>query len=134
MIRILLVSAVFCSILVSSSCKKGKDDPAVSFLSRKARITGNWKLESGFMEFKSDSIGVISTYHFQLKPTSLVLTETSKGSTSFIEVEYSLGVDILKNGKMDIREHVHGVDNIFSGRWSFNSGAGEAKKKTDIHF
>ncbi len=32
---------------VFQSCKKGENDPAISFLSRKARLVGEWKLTSG---------------------------------------------------------------------------------------
>lgn len=41
----LLILIVFSSVV--ESCKKGAKDPAISFLSRKARLTGNWVLKTG---------------------------------------------------------------------------------------
>jgi len=44
--KILLILFVsFTTIIAISSCKKGEDDPFFSFLSRKARVTGDWKID-----------------------------------------------------------------------------------------
>lgn len=43
-LKLLLLTSI---VSIFLSCKKGQDDPAISFLSRKARLTGNWLLQSG---------------------------------------------------------------------------------------
>ena len=46
--RNLILIIVFAGITaVFSGCKKGKDDPLISLLSRKARICGEWKVVEG---------------------------------------------------------------------------------------
>jgi len=45
LIKPLLIIAVIA--LITTSCRKGEDDPFLSFRSRKARITGEWVLKSG---------------------------------------------------------------------------------------
>lgn len=53
--KILFFTVVF---TLSSGClKKGDDDPFISLKTRKARISGEWKLESGEISFKySDTV------------------------------------------------------------------------------
>lgn len=36
---------IFCALILSSGCKKGKDDPFISLRSRKAKVEGTWKID-----------------------------------------------------------------------------------------
>lgn len=52
---------VYILLLISffgfDSCKKGEEDPFLSFRSRKNRVVGNWKLIGGYYEQNENTVG-----------------------------------------------------------------------------
>ncbi len=48
-------------IIIMSSCKKGENDPFLSMQTRKAKITGEWKLTSGNINVKIYNEGTLSS-------------------------------------------------------------------------
>ncbi len=45
--KTIYILTVIALIFAFSSCKKGAEDPSISLLSRKARLTGKWEMTSG---------------------------------------------------------------------------------------
>ncbi|HNX06125.1 MAG TPA: hypothetical protein PKL96_00925 [Bacteroidales bacterium] len=95
------------------SCKKGENDPALSLLSRKARLVGDWELISGSLNtVYSDGNTIITTYNGSEK-----ITVTNGTTTSTIA--YTKKFSIFKDGsftKSNTEEN-----DIFSseGAWYF---------------
>ena len=58
----LLLFIIIIVVFTMSSCKKGEDDPFISFRSRKARITGEWNLKSGIIVIKDHGLEETATY------------------------------------------------------------------------
>jgi hypothetical protein len=70
----------FAALLVASSitsCKKGENDPGLSFRSRKARLAGEWKMVSG--EIKTTSIDITGG------TTTTTITTTTLTDTQMTE-------------------------------------------------
>lgn len=53
---------VLASFLLAPSCRKGEDDPFLSLRSRKARLTGEWKLKSGSESYEFNGINIQIDY------------------------------------------------------------------------
>jgi hypothetical protein len=82
-------------ILLSTSCKKYEDGPSISFLSKKSRICGIWKIESVYYNginitqqnsyFYSSSI-----YEFDIDKNFVYSFPTCQGSFQLIEGNWEL--------------------------------------------
>lgn len=96
-----LAILAFCAIfaLPFQSCKKGEDDPFLSFRSRKARVVGEWTVKEVKENGKTITISGTTTYEFEKKGT---------GSTTFKLQNFS---------------------STNSFRWDFLGGNGDYKKK-----
>lgn len=111
-----LINFVFVGIAIAglsaiTGCKKGENDPFLSLRSRKARITGEWKLSEGTSTNTSIFGGVSNT-------STTIYTGTtcsSNGST----YQYSETFTIEKDGtyKVDIIDD--GYAYSISGNWFF---------------
>jgi hypothetical protein len=127
-----LVLLAFSCLMILTACKKGVDDPAFSLLSRKARMAGSWQLSSAHLKVNGTAAGKISTYEYDVKGSDLTLTVTTAGSSTVYVTQFSLTVNMSKDGSFDFNEKLGSSEIKASGRWSFNSGAGESKKKADV--
>ena len=88
----LAIALIFSSLLVFTGCRKGEDDPFLSFRSRTARLTGEWKLKSGEIvytgtdSFSSPDTGndttVIITTQFIFTESSLTYSSSSGSSNT----------------------------------------------------
>ena len=112
-----------------NGCKKGDGDPALSLLSRKARVAGDWKLSSG--EGTNTSAN---------KTTTWTIAGGIYSGTSGNNGTYSMTLKTTKDGKFTrVTTYSFGVGtfNISSqvtedGTWNFNSGSGDLKKKSQL--
>lgn len=86
------------------ACKKGENDPFISFRSRKARLEGNWKIKKHTEAGQS-----------QLDPDQTTIAEFKKDGTFTTTVK--------ENGQ---------PDNMQKMKWAFLSGVGDAKNKERI--
>jgi len=122
-------------VLFVASCRKGDDDPAFSFRTRKNRVVGDWKMRSGkstYEEFNSSgSIPYSETYVYT--ETKYDYTET----TGIISQQYSGGhtyyLKFNRNGTILFTEIFDGQASTYKGKWDFNKGIGEAKAKELIN-
>ena len=88
--NILILLFAFVCLVAIPSCKKGENDPFISFRSRDARITGKWKVVN--YELIDNNNGSINTSSLN----GSILTETINGnSTSY---SYSQNWEIQANG------------------------------------
>lgn len=99
-----------------TSCKKGENDPFISLKSRKARISGEWKLEKGTLTSTTVAGGIPSSS----TTTYTGSTRTSNGNSD----PYSETLTIDKDGTYEIAIVDDGYAYTTSGVWFF---AGKVK-------
>ena len=137
-----LVLLIFASVFVG--CKKGENDPFMSLLSRKARITGVWNLTSADYEFRDvdGSDTDVTTYSYD----GTQMTETTDGIG--FAYTYSEEITIEKDGtfEMIIKTDVEYYENeetktgtnteTIEGLWYFLDGNKEldVKDKERVEF
>ena len=111
-----------------SSCKKGENDPFISLKSRKARISGEWKLSEGTITETSTSGGTTDTDVTTYTGT----TKSYNGNTS----TYSETLTIEKDGTFESVIIEDGVYLTIRGNWYFSGKSKdiELKKKEAIIF
>lgn len=124
------MAAVTIAAVVFDSCKKGEEDPFLSLHSRKGRLVGEWKLNSGTETFTSGGSTTTTTY------TETQKTETA-GSTS-VTTGYTATVKIEKDGSFTWTE-VETVGSVSTtttneGTWNWVGRVGEAKNKEYVVF
>jgi hypothetical protein len=106
-----LIAIIIAGMSTVTSCKKGENDPFLSLRSRKARITGEWKLSQGTItsSFTSGSLSGSST---QIYTGS---TCTSDGNT----YSYSENLTIKKDGTYEVVIVDDGFVYTVKGLWFF---------------
>lgn len=129
--RILRVSFAFIAIAgltAVTGCKKGENDPFLSLKSRKARISGEWKLSEGTVTESQTSGGTTNTDVTTYSGT----TVSSGGSTS----TYSETLTIDKDGTFEVNIVEDGFSNTIRGNWYFSGKSKDIdlKKKEAIIF
>jgi hypothetical protein len=117
--------SIFIITLSLTSCKKGENDPFISFQSRKARLIGEWKVTNEVItasEIHIDSNLSINSIYDGSKKMNIIVTQTPKGNTSSKDsTYYSQTLSIKKDGTY-IQSIVYnnGTNlNITEGTWSF---------------
>lgn len=129
--RILTISfalIALAGLTTITGCKKGENDPFLSLKSRKARITGEWKL----------SEGSITESYSNLSGSGTFLT-TYTGSTANYDgttVGYTEKITIEKDGTFEVVIVEDGETNTIKGNWFFSGKSKDAdlKKKEAIIF
>jgi hypothetical protein len=118
--------------------KKGEDDPAISLRTRKARLTGTWKIQSGTEEMRN--------FYFATSPQRINKHTTTYSSTSYTQIReadktdpstetgsLSYEFEFMKDGgftsTMVKNNHIWVIR---SGIWNFTSGVGKHKNKDQI--
>lgn len=129
--RFLKVPFALIAVLVLTTitgCKKGENDPFLSLKSRKARISGEWKLSEGTVANTSSDNGTtdsqITTY-----------TGTSASFDGDI-VAYTETLTIDKDGTFEVKIVQDGDPYTVRGNWFFSGKSKDAdlKKKEAIIF
>lgn len=96
-----------------SSCKKGENDPFLSLKSRKARISGEWKLIDGTSTNTYTSAGLTTTSSTNYTSSSYT---TSQGNT----YTYSEKMTIEKDGTYEVVVTDDGDTYTVKGVWFFS--------------
>ena len=131
-----LLALVICASLFTT-CKKGKDDPSISFRTRKARLTGDWTMTKGTVAlsyFYNPDPPYNELFSFNGSDMTLNTTETTQQPIIYVG-KYFLFLSIKKDGKFSLTETITGTSvSTFkaSGTWNFTSGVGEAKNKEGV--
>ncbi|HEY1038864.1 MAG TPA: hypothetical protein VGF30_05625 [Bacteroidia bacterium] len=132
------LSFIFCLLLIVSSfvsCKKGSEDPAFSFRTRKNRVVGAWSIKSGRYTYEakdlSGTLVVSDGYKYSEKTYEYVPINAPAGVVYTGGHAYNL--TFRKNGTFVLRETFDGFVTTYMGRWDFNQGVGDAKAKEQIN-
>src|SRR6476661_1699887 len=123
------------AVLTLTTCKKGEDDPFMSLKSRKARLAGEWSLESGKLtESVDDHVNKLRfSRAFSFASTRYEASENApyykvyKGS-------FTLHLGIDKNGTFTIKEQFDGRELNGEGVWDFLKKSDDVKNKEEVNF
>lgn len=129
---ILLALAVLATTF--SACKKGEDDPALSFRSRKARVVGEWKMTNFKYSSTSSSSSSNSSYVMSGDGSTYTATETDDGTPSSSIGTLSWQWTFEKDGKYKFTQTYDGDIYTSAGTWNFTSGVGDLKKNSQITY
>jgi hypothetical protein len=109
-----------------TGCKKGEGDPFMSLKSRKSRMAGDWKIESGTQTNVNGSN--TTTYTF----TATTVSDGTNTDT------YALNYKIEKDGTFESIETQsntgYSVMTTTKGRWNFVGKVGDFKNKDHAIF
>ena len=118
---------------VISSCKKGEDDPGISFRGRANRLTNDWKLRSGSVIIKTfPPTGGSFQTNITYSEGGFYNVSRSDGFTE--KGNYEIELRIFKDGRF-AKEHNETPENrtrgtsTEEGTWHFSGGGGNVKKK-----
>jgi len=130
--KILFFSII--TLIITSACKKGANDPSISLRTRKARVVGEWTIASGTSTYSTTDVFKATTqerYSFTENEYNYVGTDennlnyTAKGL-------YFFKMKFEKDGKVTITETYDNQTTTINGTWNFNAGIGKNKSKEQI--
>lgn len=132
--NILLVSLAICAVLMS--CRRTEDDP-LSIRTRKARLTGKWKVTGGYIE-QNDNVtnGSNLLFKFTLSETTASLYFSVSDATYYgygsDNVVYKEEFEFMKDGKFthDMKFDSDTWDE--EGEWNFTDGVGDRNARTEL--
>jgi len=119
-----------------TSCKKGANDPFMSFKSRKGRLSGDWALtakdDSETGSFAGVSYTVTTTHDGAIETE----TTTSSGISNTVTTNEAIALTINKDGTYTMTATYDNSSTTDSGNWTFLSKNknGELKKKEAVVF
>jgi hypothetical protein len=117
--RVLLILLVALIVMPAfQSCKKGENDPSISLRSRKARLTGDWKLSSGTVTNVDNGASQVLTY------TDANVSASTGGSANYTEE-----MSIVKDGTFKYTVVNNGTNDVLEGQWYFMDGNKDNKIK-----
>jgi hypothetical protein len=122
------------------SCKKGDGDPFLSLLSRKARLTGDWKVSTLTSTFKYNNKTYLTTFNGLNKKVVFTVKDTliDGSTTDYITTqEYNgeIKIDYNKDGSYYYTETFqdvatgNAITQEFNGDWYFMSGNSQNEYK-----
>lgn len=124
------IAALVLASFAFEGCKKGENDPAISLLTRKARMTGDWKISSGSGTETSGNTTTTWTHN------GVTFSETDiSGTNSF---GFVVTMSFVKDGTYEIVKtitpNVPGYSQVITetGTWNFTGKIGEDKNKDHI--
>lgn len=117
------------AVLLLGACKKGKDDPAFTLASRKARVSGDWKLEKAEINFGAkDTSGSANYYKYMLTQSSAHYLNLSTGVTA--DAPASIKLSFTKTGEFNLRQTIGPAVVDAKGTWDFlGKGRGYKNKE-----
>lgn len=125
-----LISGIILSGIFFEGCKKGEEDPFLSLRSRKARLEGEWKLNSGTSTYSQPSSNTNTTTTFTNT------TQTTTGTVWGLPVNntspYTFTIKMNKDGTYESTINDDGDITLEKGRWTFAGGTGDYKKKEQV--
>ncbi len=125
------------STLIFEGCKKGEDDPSISFHSRKARVAGDWEVVSYKYTYNynsttnpswnSNTIYTMNGSTYTEISTNATGTTTKNGTNTWKWT-------FKKEGSYDFTSTIDGKVETSKGTWNFTSGVGDLKNKSQITY
>lgn len=129
------VAALIIASFGFAGCKKGPNDPFISLLSRKARMTGEWKTTAG----KGSSTEPGTTKSWTYDGAIYTETETQGSQTTTSTANFTINTTFEKDGTFK-RVTVTTTTTPFAstdtdtetGTWNFTGKIGEDKNKDHV--
>ncbi|MGV3631560.1 MAG: hypothetical protein ACO1O6_10140 [Bacteroidota bacterium] len=120
---ITLIITAFCTAFIFSACKKGEDDPFLSFRTRKTRVTGEWKVSKMESYYSSVSEDYSHTINTTYDGTTETTTNTHHGpffnySETTTQV-YKEGYTFRKDGSFSYSYTSEDENSLVDGTWTF---------------
>lgn len=112
----LLVAIVF-TIPLLNSCKKGSEDPFISFRSREARLKGEWHLTSGTATITNGTVTTTKTFD------GSIVSITSNGQTTVMA--HTEKLEFLKDNVYKSTKTNDVNVETCEGYWAFMDGNGD---------
>lgn len=129
--KYMLLFMIFIPGLIVFSCKKGDDDPAVSLVSRKSRVEGKWKMQSGEITIGvKDSTGAYAGQKYVLSENRYTYYQIGKGAN--FEDKCKLELLTTKNGEIIIKQQMDSISIESKGNWDFLGKGKDRKNKETI--
>lgn len=145
-VLLLAMIPLMSGLMIMTSCKKGPEDPGLSFKSRMGRITGTWELNE-YTKNGEDLLVTVDTMQNTTTPscgTKLVTVTTEvrtewtfekngdysseSGFTMTERTTYSDPQTGICENETEVDNNIEETD----GRWNFAGGAGDTKNKEYI--
>lgn len=128
--QLIYLSIMILSLFLSG-CKKGEDDPLISMRTRKARLSGEWKLEKADLTLGiKDDKGVYASYIYTFDGSSYKVAQTGNGAS--FSGNASLAVSFGKKGEFTISQQKDKLNLSSTGTWDFQGGVGSNKSKETV--
>jgi hypothetical protein len=129
--KLIIMFAAAGLMLATPSCKKGENDPFLSFSSRDSRITGKWVLTSSEFTSTNTSInGGTTVINVATTTFDGTLQTTASGGNSN-SISYAAEMTLDKDGSYTTKVTDDGDVTEASGYWWWLN---DAKKKTRVAF
>jgi len=129
----LLSTFMLLSVFSLVSCKKGEDDPGITFRSRKARIVNDWQLKSGTVMIKTfPPVGGSFQTNINYNEGGFYNVSSTNGATQ--KGNYEIELSMFKDGRFT-KEHNETPEGMTrgtsteEGTWHFAGGGGNEKKR-----
>ncbi|MFZ5554151.1 MAG: hypothetical protein ACOZCO_13625 [Bacteroidota bacterium] len=133
-----LIPALIAVPLIFTGCKKGEDDPFISLHTRKARVTGEWKMSSGTSTDKFYDSASQTTYNTSITydgssaNESQTVTNGSGSTTNTSSYSFTQTITFEKDGTFKNTTVDDGITTTAEGTWNFGAGVGDKKKKSEL--
>jgi hypothetical protein len=129
--RDIFIVALITSFFISA-CRKGEDDPLLSLRTRKARLTGDWQLDSGKVQTKFvDDQGKFTERTFNFTANSYV---SNVGGIGTFTGPHFIKLKIGNDGHFSVEEQADSVGLTGEGRWDLMSKGSGYKNKERVFF
>jgi hypothetical protein len=133
-----IMALLVVTAIIMSDCRKGEDDPALSFRTRKGRVAGEWIMTSGSEKYITSDGNPITTETFEFLYTELGYTSNYSISGPGTNTAYpgsgkhQMKINFERDGRYSIMEMIDGDFYTETGVWNFVKGIGEYKNKEQI--
>jgi hypothetical protein len=131
-VQIFVVMLAAIISMTALSCKKGEDDPAFTLLTRKARVSGSWKMTNGKVTLGvSDAKTVYSDYLFIFTQNNYTLNIPGNGA--HFEGPAELNITFTKEGTVKWNQVLDSLSLDAGGEWDFIGRSPDHRSKETIY-
>jgi len=132
--RIVVLSLyLIVTFVLFNGCRRGEDDPFISFRSRKARVTGKWKMTSYKTTYNYTESSGFTTEIFIGNGSTYTFTDlNSYGVNSSKTGTFTYEITFKKDGSYTAQINEDGEITNIEGKWNFTRGVGDMKDKSQI--
>jgi len=126
------ITVLMVILSIFTTCRKGPDDPLVSLRTRKARLAGEWRLQSGNMRVTYVDIGNFARMNVAYKVNGGRYEGTETGLQGSFSGTYVLSLKIEKDGTFSLHEVFDTNELNVAGIWDFALASKNVKRKEEF--